>query len=125
MSILSEDVKTVISCSSLTANTLYTEELKSETILSDNVTTNSLTLVDPLNPGNTGTLVENGTTLEITAPTVKINGNAVITGTLTLPVRPPNANGYFSGTVEVNDVVAPHKHTLVFTTGLLQSYTYV
>lgn len=125
MSILSEDVKTVISCQSLTAQNVYTDQLTSGSLVTDNIATNILTLVDPLDSTKIGTLEENGNTLDITSPIVQINGNVVVTGTLTLPVNPPNVNGYYSGTIVVNDLVPPHTHTLVFTTGLLKTYTYL
>lgn len=124
MSVLSEDVKTVIACQSLSAQTVYTDELTTGSVITDNIATNMLTLVDPLDNTKIGTLEENGNTLEITSPNVKINGNVVVTGTLTLPTNPPNANGYYSGTVVINDTVPPNKHTLTFATGLLKTYAF-
>lgn len=124
MSVLSEDVKTVIACQSLSAQTVYTDELTTGSVITDNIATNLLTLVDPLDNTKIGTLEENGNTLEITSPNVKINGNVVVTGTLTLPINPPNANGYYNGTVVINDTVPPNKHTLTFSTGLLKTYTF-
>lgn len=122
MSLISEDVKTVIACQSLNAQTVYAEELTTTSVVSDVVATNVLTLVDPNDITKTGTLEEVGTTLQITSPTVQINGDVIVTGTLTLPVNPPNPNGYFSGVVTINDVVPPTTHTLTFQTGLLKTY---
>lgn len=120
MSLLSENVKTVISCQTLTAQNIITDELSTTSIVSDNIATNMLTLVDPNNEANVSTIEENGTTLEITAPTVKINGNAVVTGSLTVQT------GVYTGPpIVINDVVAPHTHTLTFTNGLLSSYVYM
>lgn len=118
MSLLSEDVKTVIACNTLNAKSVYTDELTTASIISDNIATNLLTLVDPLDTSKTGTLEENGNILEITSPEVKINGNVTVTGTLTVET------GVYTGTITVNDVVPPHTHVMVFNHGLLQSYTY-
>ena len=76
---ISEDVKTVIDCQYLKAKQVEANELTAETIVVDSISTNLLTLVDPADATKTGTLEEIGTTLEITAPTVQINGNAVVT----------------------------------------------
>ena len=117
MSMISEDVKTVIDCQYLKARQVEANELTTETIVVDTISTNLLTLVDPADATKTGTLEEIGNTLEITAPTVQINGNAVVTGTMTVQT------GTYTGTVVINDVVPPTVHTLVFNHGLLEMYT--
>ena len=67
MSLLSEDVKTVISCQTLTARTVNTDQLTTLSIVSDNIATNVLTLVDAEDITKTGVLEENGDTLETTS----------------------------------------------------------
>lgn len=116
MALISEDVKTVIACQYLSAEKATIDELTVNSIVSDTVTTNLLTLVDPNDVTKIGTLEEVGTTLEITSPIVQITGNAVVTGTMTVQT------GTYTGTIVINDVVPPTVHTLVFDHGLLKCY---
>ena len=117
MSQLSEDVKTVIACDVLNAVTVYTDELTTGTVVSDSISTNLLTLVDPNDITNTGTLEEKNGDLVITSPTVTIDGNAVVTGTMTVQT------GVYNGPPIV--ITGPTAvYTLTFTNGLLSAYTH-
>jgi hypothetical protein len=117
MAQISEDVQTVISCQVLEAEKAYVDELVTTTVVADEVVTNLLTLVDPNNSNNTGTLQEVGTTLEITSPTVQITGNAVVTGTMTVQT------GTYTGTILINTAAPAVTHQFVFDHGLLKCYS--
>ena len=117
MSLLSENVATVVACQYLQAQSIQTEELTANTVITDTMTTNSVTLVDPTDSTKFSTLEENGTTLDITATNVFIDGNLTVNGTLNL-TNPL----YKSETININKV-GGGTLTMVFTNGLLTSFT--
>jgi len=119
MSLLSENVATVVACDVLNAKSITTGELTTGTVVSDTLTTNYITLVDPLNSENTATLEQQGDTLNITSDTVQINGDVVINGTLTLP----STTYYGNGTDPITINTASGQFKLYFTTGLLTGVT--
>jgi hypothetical protein len=117
MSLLSENVATVVACQYLQAQSILTEELVATTIVSDTVTTNSVTLVDPADSTKFSTLEENGTTLDITATNVFIDGDLTVNNNLIL-TNPL----YKSETININKVGGGTLQ-MIFTNGLLTSYT--
>jgi hypothetical protein len=117
MSLLTENVATVVSCQYLQAQSILTDELVATTVVTDTVTTNSVTLVDPNNSTQFSTLEENGTTLEITSTNVFIDGNLTVGGNLNL-TNPL----YKSETININKVGGGTLQ-MIFTDGLLTSYT--
>jgi hypothetical protein len=115
MSLLSENVATVMSCEYLRTENIYTDELVANSVITNTITTNSVTLVDPNDPTKTSTLSENGTTLEITATNVQIQGDLTVTGDLNL-----NNPLYKTELVVINTPGLQQR--LTFTKGLLTLY---
>ena len=118
MSLLSENVATVVACDVLNAKSITTGELTTGTVVSDTLTTNFITLVDPNNSENIATLEEVGGTLNITSDTVQINGNVIVGGTLTLS----DSAQYPTVDVAIN-AAGGQTYTLSFVTGLFTGYT--
>jgi len=88
MSLLTEDVKTVIACQSLSAQILKVNELSTNTMVCDTLATHVLVVADPADANSSSTLYQTGDTLnmESTNPLVPLNvtikGSVTVTGSM-------------------------------------------
>jgi|LauGreDrversion4_2_1035121.scaffolds.fasta_scaffold40892_2 hypothetical protein len=115
MSLLSENIATVVSCDYLSAGTITTTEFVSQSIVTDMVTANVVKLVDPVDPAQYSTLTANGTNLDIVADTVSVSNDLTVTGELHL------TNPLYK--TQVVTITTPGlTQQLTFTQGLLTNY---